>query len=95
MTKVEEIIAASKLGEIIGMNKKKKEELAKKDDCSKTIICIFAIIGAVLVVAGIAYGVYRYMTAKALEDFEEEFEDDFDEDFEETEADIEEEFEAE
>lgn len=56
----------------------KREEDKKKNN---TILWVFAIIGAVAAVAGIAYAVYRYFTPDYLEDFEDDFDDDFDDDF--------------
>ncbi|MGN1266667.1 MAG: DUF4366 domain-containing protein [Dorea sp.] len=73
MNKVEELIAATKLSEIL--NKKEEEAQCKK------IIWVLAIIGAVAAVAAIAYAVYCFFTPDYLEDFEEDFEDDFDDDF--------------
>ncbi len=68
MSKVEELIAESKLNELL---KKKDDEKVKK-----TVIWVLAIVGAVAAVAAIAYAVY-------LEDFEEDFDDDFDDYFSE------------
>lgn len=69
MTKMEELVSASKLNEI----------LRKRDDdkIKKTILWILAIVGVVVAVAGIAYAVYRFVTPDYLEDFEEDFEDDY------------------
>ena len=50
MSKVEDIIAASKLSEL--MNKK------EEDKHGKTVLWILALVGAVAAVAGIAYAVY-------------------------------------
>lgn len=50
MSKVEDIIAASKLSEL--MNKK------EEDKHGKTVLWILAVVGAVAAVAGIAYAVY-------------------------------------
>ncbi|MBO5458664.1 MAG: DUF4366 domain-containing protein [Lachnospira sp.] len=73
--KIEEIIAASKLNELLG---KKEAEDKKRNNC---IIAILAIIGAVAAVAAIAYAVYRYFTPDYLDDFDDDFdEDDFEED---------------
>lgn len=72
--KIEEIIAASKLNELLG---KKDSEEKKKSNC---IIAVLAIIGAVAAVAAIAYAVYRYFTPDYLDDFDDDFDDD---DFEE------------
>lgn len=73
MNKVEELIAATKLGELMH----KKEEDAKK----KNIVCIVLIaVAAVAAIAGIAYALYKHFSPKYMEDFEEDFDDDF-EDF--------------
>ena len=70
MNKLEDMIAASKLNELLH---KKDDEKAKN-----TLLWVLAIVGAV---AGIAYAVYKFFTPDYLEDFEEDFEDDFDDDF--------------
>lgn len=73
MGKIEEMISATKLNEV----------LQKRDDdkIKKTILWILAIVGAVVAIGAIAYAVYRYFTPDYLEDFEEEFEDDFEDDY--------------
>ena len=75
MTKFEEMLAATKLNELV----------AKRDDdekMKKAILWGLAIIGAVAAVAGIAYAVYRFFGKDYLEDFEDEdFEEEFDDDF--------------
>ena len=73
MNKLEEVLATSKLNELIH----KKEEDEK--NC-KIILMILAIIGAVAAVAGIAYAVYFSDTGLSGR-FGEDFEDDFDDDF--------------
>ncbi len=80
MNKVEEIIAASKLGELL--NKQKEEE--KK---SNKWVWALAIIGGVVVVAGIAIAAYKLLNSKCCSECEDDFEDDFDEDFFENEED--------
>ncbi|NBH15280.1 hypothetical protein D3Z36_14105 [Lachnospiraceae bacterium] len=83
----------SREGEVI-MNKERFDELLssvklnellhKQDCCEKKkskVLWICAIAGAVVAVAAIAYGVYRFFTPDYLEDFEEDFEDDFEDDF--------------
>ena len=72
--KIEEVLAASKLNDLI--HKKEEEE----NQC-KTILIILAVIGTIAAVAAIAYAVYCFLTPDYLEDFEEDFEDDFDDDF--------------
>ena len=67
MSKVEDIIAASKLSEL--MNKK------EEDKHGKTVLWILALVGAVA-------AVYCFFTPDYLEDFEDDFDDDdFDDDF--------------
>lgn len=73
MNKFEELIAASKLGELL--NKKENEEQCKK------VLWGLAIVGAIAAVAAIAYFVYRFFAPDYLEEFDEEFEDEFDDDF--------------
>ena len=73
MNKLEDMIAASKLNELLH---KKDDEKAKK-----TLLWVLAVVGAVAAIAGIAYAVYKFFTPDYLEDFEEDFEDDFDDDF--------------
>lgn len=73
MNKVEELMAATKLNEMLH----KKED----DNCSKTVLWVLAIVGAIAAVAAIAYAVYCFLTPDYLEDFDEDFDDDFDENF--------------
>ena len=77
MSKVEELIAETKLNELL----RKKEDDKQKN----TVLWVLAIVGAVAAVAGIAYAVYRFFTPDYLEDFEEDFDDDFDDYFSEEE----------
>lgn len=75
MAKLDEILAEIKANELL----KKKE-----DEKNKCLIWILAIVGAVAVIAAIAYAVYRYMTPDYLDDFDDDFDDDFeDEDLDE------------
>lgn len=73
MNKIEDMISATKLNEI----------LRKRDDdkLKKTILGILAVVGAVVAIAAIAYAVYRFFTPDYLEDFDEDFEDDFEDDY--------------
>lgn len=74
MSKMEELINASKLNDLL--HRKTEEDCMKKK-----VICTLAIVGAVAAVAAIAYAVYRFLTPNYLEDFEDDFDDDFDDDF--------------
>ena len=73
MNKIEELIAATKLSELI--NKKEDERECKK------VLWGLAIVGAIAAIAAISYAVYCYFAPDYLEDLEEEFEDEFDDDF--------------
>ena len=75
MNKIEEMIAETKLSEILHKNEAEKQK--------NTVIWVLAIIGAIAAVAGIAYAVYRFFTPDYLEDFEDDFVDDFDDYFSE------------
>jgi len=78
MAKFEEIMNAAKLNDLL---KKREEEESKKN----TLVWVFALLGAVVCIAGIAYAVYRFMNNNQDEydDFDDDFEDDF---FDEEEA---------
>lgn len=69
MTKFEEILATTKLNELV----QKKED----EKVNTTVLWGLAIIGAVAAVAGIAYAVYRFFATDYLEDFDEDFDEDF------------------
>lgn len=62
---------------------KAKELLKKEDDKKNCIVWVLAIVGAIAVIAGIAYAVYRYMTPDYLDDFDDDFDDDFEDEDEE------------
>lgn len=69
----EELMSMTKLNELL----KKKED--EKKPCK--LVWVFAIIGAIVAIAAIAYAIYRYFTPDYYDDFEEEFEDEFEDDF--------------
>lgn len=75
MSRVEELIAESKLKDLLN---KKDEEKGKK-----VVLWTLAIIGLVAAVAAIAYAVYKFVTPDYLEDFEDDFDEDFDDYFSE------------
>ena len=74
MSKVEELIATTKLNDLL--KSKREDEKAKN-----TVLWVLAVVGAVVAIAGIAYAVYCFFTSDYLEDLEEDFEDDFNDDF--------------
>lgn len=86
MKKWEDLVEYLQEKDLIGKN----NNCAKKEEKSNVLVWILAIIGAVAAIAAIAYAVYRYMTPKYLEDFEDDFDDDFEDDFFEDEEDGEE-----
>jgi len=61
------------------------------DDAVKTakntIVSICFIVGVIVLIAGIALAVYKYLTPDYLDDFDE-FDDDFDDDFFEADQDL-------
>ena len=65
----------------------RRQEKAQAEKPKNTLVWILAIVGAVVAVAGIAYGVYRFLTPDYLEDFEDDFDDDFDDYFEDDDTD--------
>uniref|UniRef100_UPI004056CF59 hypothetical protein n=1 Tax=Agathobacter sp. TaxID=2021311 RepID=UPI004056CF59 len=73
MCKMEELINSVKLNELL----KRKDEEKK----IPTAVVVLAVIGVIVLIAAIAYGVYRFLAPDYLEDFEDELEDEFDEDF--------------
>ena len=73
MNKVEELIAATKLGEMMGM--KKQEEKNNKT------MWIVAVILGVIAVAGIAFALYKCFSSKCDDEFEDFEDEDFDDDF--------------
>ena len=66
MNKIEDMISATKLNEILH----KRDE----DKIKKTVLWILAIVGAIVAIGAIAYAVYRFVTPNYLEDFEDDFE---------------------
>ena len=78
MNKLEELLATSKLKDILH----KSGIEVKKEKKSNPVVVVLAVVGVVLTMAAIAYAVYRYFTPDYLDDFEDDFEDDdFDDDF--------------
>ncbi|MCR5331614.1 MAG: DUF4366 domain-containing protein [Lachnospiraceae bacterium] len=85
--RIADIVAGAKVGELFKKNEQPVVVEEKKE--KSTLVCILAIIGAIVAVAAIAYGVYRFCIRKPdyLEDFDDDDFDDFDDlDDEEEEA---------
>ena len=80
MSKIETLIEMVKSHDV-----KIDELLGKKPEKKKcnVLLWVLAIVGAVAVIAAVAYAVYRYLKPDYLEDFEDEFEDDFEDEFDE------------
>ena len=72
MNRVEEMMDLMKAHDLRELKEffNKKEEEQKKNN---TLVWVFAIIGIVAAVAGIAFLVYRYFTPDYLDDFEDDF----------------------
>ena len=78
MQKMDELLTTSKLNKLL-----------KKEEEKKSKICwVLVSILAVAAVAGIAYALYKYLTPKYYDEFDDDFDyDEFDDDFfEDTEA---------
>ena len=80
MSKVEDILASTKVGDVLDaakLNKflKRQEEEEKKP--SKFVI-VFAVIGIVVAVAAAIYGIYRFFTPDYLDEFDNDFFEDED-----------------
>ena len=76
MQKVDELLNMIKMSELLG-----KKEPPKEEKKCNPILWIFAILGVIAIIAGVAYALYKYFTPEYLEDFEDDFDDDFDDDF--------------
>lgn len=75
--KIENLVSMDKLNELLKREQKKEEKKCKWG-------YVIAIAAAVIAVAALAYGVYRYLSPDYLDDFEDDFEeDDFEDEFEE------------
>ena len=61
-----------------------KKEVETKKKCN-VVVCVLIVIGAVAVVAAIAYAIYRHLNPDYLDDFEDDFEDEFKDDEEDEE----------
>lgn len=72
-TKIEELIARINL------------EKALEDRDKKRVLWIFAIVGAIAAIAGIAALVYKFLTPDYIEDIDDDFDDDFDDFFDDEE----------
>ncbi len=76
MQKFDELLAASKVNKLI-----------KKEEKCNTVWMILGIILAVAAVAGIAFALYKFFTAKNMDEFDEDdicdddFEDEFEDDY--------------
>lgn len=80
LDRIEDIYASSKLADIEALNRilGRKQEEEKK---ASIAIWVFAIIGAIVAIAAVAYVVYRYFEPDYLEDFEDDFDEDFEDEF--------------
>lgn len=73
MSKFENLLETAKLNELLNKKEEKKE--------GHVVLWILAIVGAVAMVAAIAYAVYCYLTPDYFEDLDDDMDDDFDDDF--------------
>ncbi len=73
MKKINEILADSKICDYF-----KDEPVVEEPCCKHKALKIFAVIGVIAAVAGVAYALYRYFKPDYLEDYEDDFEDEDD-----------------
>lgn len=76
MNRVEDIIEAIKLTELLKGNK--DEEKIESKDIVKIVLIV---VGAIVLIGVIAFAIYRFVTPDYLEDFDDDFDEDFDDDF--------------
>lgn len=57
------------------------KKLLKEEKKTNKWVVVLAIIGVIVLIAGVAYVVYRFFAPDYLDDFEDEFEDEFEDDF--------------
>ena len=76
MNRVEDIIEAIKLTELLKGNK--DEEKNESKDIVKIVLIV---VGAIVLIGVIAFAIYRFVTPDYLEDFDDDFDEDFDDDF--------------
>lgn len=82
MNKLEDIIDLTKITEFL----QKKDLIKVKEEKKRNCVIVIAVIAGIAIMAAIAFGIYKYLTAEDYDDFEDDFddfEDDFDDDFDE------------
>ncbi|MFP4698200.1 MAG: DUF4366 domain-containing protein [Eubacteriales bacterium] len=72
----ENFLNMSQFNEFLSKFNKNHEEEKKRN----TWMWVGIIIGAVALIAGVSYAIYRYLTPNYLEDFDEDFDLDFEDD---------------
>ncbi len=77
MNKLEDVISLAKISDFL----QKKDADNEREEKKRTAIIVIGVIAGLVVIAGIVYAVYKYLTADDYDDFEDDFEDDFDDDF--------------
>ncbi len=82
MKKIDELLAQAKIADLF---KKDEPVIVEESKTKNKALKIFAVIGVVAAVAGIAFALYRYFKPDYLEDYEDDFDDYGDDDFDEDE----------
>ena len=75
--KFDNFLDMTKINELL--KRKKEEPVVEEKKCHK-LRCVLIIVGIVLVVAGIAFALYKYFTPDYVDDLDDDFDDDFDDD---------------
>ncbi len=77
MDRLENIVGSANLAKLNELLR--KQDKTEENKCNVT--CILAVVGAVVVLALAAYGLYKYLKPDYMDDFDDDFEDEFDDDF--------------
>lgn len=59
----------------------KLKKLLREEKKMNPIVVVLIVIGVIVLVAAVAYAIYRFFAPNCLEDLEDEFEDEFEDDF--------------
>lgn len=87
LDKIEEIYESSRLSDIEALNKVLGRPAKEEEKKVSPMVWIFAILGVLLVAAGIAILIFKYFEPDYLEDFEDDFDDEFEDEFFEDDSD--------
>lgn len=88
MGKVEEILSNSKMADVVEACKLNKLLKKKEDKKVSKLVVVLAVVGGIVLLGAIIYGVYRLLVPKTISEFEDEFEDEWEDEFFEDDAEM-------